>query len=183
MASQPATVFETERLVVRPWVLDDRAAYAEIVGDPAARLYFPSTLTRVEVDALAEDANRNIAEHGYGQAAVSRKADGVLVGMAMFQPVEPGIYEVGWQLGTAFMGFGYATEAATGWIRHAWQTMPHVAEIVAFTALINEPSERVMRRLEMAISPADEFDHPRLPAGHRLRRHLVYRLSRPVSAT
>lgn len=176
-------IFETERLVVRSWLSDDRAAYTEIVGDPAARLYFPSTMTRSEVDTLVEDANRNIAKHGYGVAAVSRKADDVLVGMAMFQPVEPSIYEVGWQLGPDFIGSGYATEAAQGWINHAWQHMPEVAEIVAFTALINEPSERVMQRLDMVKSPADEFDHPRIPAGHRLSRHIVYRLSRPNSAT
>ncbi len=35
---------------------------------------------------------------------------------------------------------------------------------------------RVMERLGMTRSPADDFDHPRLPEGHPLRRHVLYRL-------
>jgi hypothetical protein len=31
----------------------------------------------------------------------------------------------------------------------------------------------------MTHDPADDFDHPRLPAGHPQRRHVMYRLSRP----
>jgi ribosomal-protein-alanine N-acetyltransferase len=35
-----------------------------------------------------------------------------------------------------------------------------------------------MAKLKMTYDPADDFDHPRLPVGHRLRRHLLYRLRR-----
>ena len=35
-----------------------------------------------------------------------------------------------------------------------------------------------MARLGMAHDPADDFDHPNLPEGHHLRRHVLYRLSR-----
>jgi hypothetical protein len=28
----------------------------------------------------------------------------------------------------------------------------------------------------MTHDPADDFDHPRLPVGHALRRHVLYRL-------
>jgi ribosomal-protein-alanine N-acetyltransferase len=30
----------------------------------------------------------------------------------------------------------------------------------------------------MTHDEADDFDHPRLPPGHRLRRHVLYRLNR-----
>ena len=36
-----------------------------------------------------------------------------------------------------------------------------------------------MRRIGMTHDEADDFDHPRLPPGHRLRRHVLYRLNRP----
>jgi hypothetical protein len=36
-----------------------------------------------------------------------------------------------------------------------------------------------MERIGMTHDPADDFDHPRLPAGHPLRRHVLYRLRRP----
>jgi ribosomal-protein-alanine N-acetyltransferase len=33
-----------------------------------------------------------------------------------------------------------------------------------------------MEKIGMSRSPEDDFDHPRLPAGHPLRRHLLYRI-------
>jgi len=35
-----------------------------------------------------------------------------------------------------------------------------------------------MERLGMTRNPADDFNHPTLPEGHPLRRHVLYRLSR-----
>jgi ribosomal-protein-alanine N-acetyltransferase len=42
---------------------------------------------------------------------------------------------------------------------------------------VNRPSQAVMLRL--AMTPHSFFDHPRLPAGHPLRRHILYRVPRP----
>jgi RimJ/RimL family protein N-acetyltransferase len=50
---------------------------------------------------------------------------------------------------------------------------------VSFTSATNLRSQAVMRRLGMTHDPADDFDHPYLPAGHRLRRHLLYRIEGP----
>jgi ribosomal-protein-alanine N-acetyltransferase len=33
-----------------------------------------------------------------------------------------------------------------------------------------------MERLGMTHDPAGDFDHPRLPEGYKLRRHLLYRI-------
>ncbi len=35
-----------------------------------------------------------------------------------------------------------------------------------------------MEKLGMIHNPSDDFDHPRLPEDHPLRRHLLYRLDR-----
>jgi hypothetical protein len=40
-----------------------------------------------------------------------------------------------------------------------------------------------MEKLGMTHNPADDFDHPRLPAGHRLRRQVLYRLKNPALKT
>jgi len=39
----------------------------------------------------------------------------------------------------------------------------------------NLPSRRVMEKIGMTRHPADDFDHPRVPEGHPLRRHVLYR--------
>lgn len=50
--------------------------------------------------------------------------------------------------------------------------------IVAFTATGNHRSRRVMEKLGMTDNPADDFEHPRVPEGHPLRPHVLYRLTR-----
>jgi ribosomal-protein-alanine N-acetyltransferase len=47
---------------------------------------------------------------------------------------------------------------------------------VSFTTPANRRSVAVMERLGMTY--AGEFEHPRLPPEHRLRRHVLYRLER-----
>jgi ribosomal-protein-alanine N-acetyltransferase len=56
-----------------------------------------------------------------------------------------------------------------------------LAEVVSFTTVSNVRSQAVMRRIGMTHDPADDFDHPRLPEGHRLRRHLLWRAHAPAS--
>jgi RimJ/RimL family protein N-acetyltransferase len=71
-------------------------------------------------------------------------------------------------------GHGYATEAARA-VLHDGCTRLGLDEIVSFTATVNERSQRVMQRLGMHFS--ETFEHPRLPAGHRLRPHVLYRIT------
>ena len=47
------------------------------------------------------------------------------------------------------------------------------------TAVLNEPSRAVMRRLGMTLY--GHFEHPRVEPGHRLRPHVVYRIARPAT--
>ena len=52
-----------------------------------------------------------------------------------------------------------------------------LAEIVSFTTEANLSSRRVMEKIGMTYSR--DFDHPDLPPGHPLRRHVLYRLRNP----
>jgi len=54
-----------------------------------------------------------------------------------------------------------------------------LGELVSFTVAANARSRRVMEKLGMTHDAADDFEHPRLPEGHPLRRHVLYRLRRP----
>jgi len=50
--------------------------------------------------------------------------------------------------------------------------------VVSFTTTTNLPSQRVMQRIGMTHDEPGDFDHPRIPEGHRLRRHVFYRIDR-----
>jgi RimJ/RimL family protein N-acetyltransferase len=88
---------------------------------------------------------------------------------------------VGWRLARGHWGRGYATEAARAAVAFGFEELA-LDEIVSFTSPLNEPSWRVMERLGMTHDPADDFEHPRVPAGHPLRPHVLYRLSRTAWA-
>jgi RimJ/RimL family protein N-acetyltransferase len=79
-----------------------------------------------------------------------------------------------WLVPTAW-GNGYATEAARAAIAYGLQTVG-LDEIVSFTSVVNERSQRVMERLGMRHDPRDDFDHPAIAAGP-LRRHVLYRMA------
>jgi RimJ/RimL family protein N-acetyltransferase len=53
------------------------------------------------------------------------------------------------------------------------------AEFIGYIGLANLRSRRVMEKLGMTHDPRDDFDHPLLPEGHRLRHHVLYRLASP----
>jgi RimJ/RimL family protein N-acetyltransferase len=82
--------------------------------------------------------------------------------------------EVGWRLARAAWGRGYATEAAEAAVRLGFGTFG-LPELWSMTAVTNEPSQAVMRRIGM--SRHAFFDHPAVPVGHPLRPHVVYHLA------
>jgi RimJ/RimL family protein N-acetyltransferase len=85
--------------------------------------------------------------------------------------------EIGWRLDRPYWGQGFATEAAAAAVADGFERVG-LDEIDSWTALINVRSIRVMNKLGMTHDPADDFDHPRVAEGHRLRRHVLYRLRR-----
>jgi RimJ/RimL family protein N-acetyltransferase len=84
--------------------------------------------------------------------------------------------EIGWRLARSAWGRGYASEAARRAVAVAFHDLG-LAEIVSFTATGNLRSRAVMVRAGMTHDPADDFDHPSVPEGSPLRRHVLYRLT------
>lgn len=74
-----------------------------------------------------------------------------------------------------FLGAGYAAEAARACLDFGFRALG-LEEIVAFTVPGNRRSWRLMERLGMNREPDGDFDHPALPDGHPLRRHVLYRI-------
>jgi RimJ/RimL family protein N-acetyltransferase len=89
--------------------------------------------------------------------------------------------EVSWRLARESWGHGYATEAARACLGFAFEELA-LGEVLAFTTPGNVRSWAVMRRLGMTCDRAEDFEHPRLPPGHRLRHHLSSVLARASQA-
>jgi RimJ/RimL family protein N-acetyltransferase len=169
----------TPRLVLRQWREDDLAPFAALNADPEVMRHFPAMMTRAQSDAFAAYIQETIARHGWGLWAVEVHAGAPFIGFvglgrpgfdAHFTPA----VEIGWRLDRRHWGSGYATEAAAAALTFAFEDL-NLPEVVSFTALPNQRSIRVMRRLGMTHDPADDFDHPALADGP-LRRHVLYRI-------
>lgn len=179
---------ETARLVLRPWEDRDRAPMAAIMGDPHVRRFFPRTLTPAETSADIDGHIEKATRHGFHVEAAELKADGSLVGLIGIGripdvtreaiPGHPEV-EIGWVLAEHFWGQGLASEGAAAWLAHAWSM--GISEIVAFTAAVNLPSQRVMQKLGMNRDVSADFMHPRIEPGHPLRPHVLYRIVNPAA--
>ena len=179
----PDTVLRTPRLVLRHWRPSDRAPFAAMNADPVVMAHFPAPLTRAESETLADAIEAHHAARGFGLWALEIPAAAPFAGFVGLSvpgftaPFTPCV-EIGWRLAAAHWGRGYATEAARAVLAHAWSVVG-LDEVVSFTTAGNDRSRAVMTRLGMRYDPADDFDHPRLPPGHPLRRHVLYRVARP----
>lgn len=175
------TQIRTPRLVLRQWRDEDLEPFAELNADPEVMRHFPAALTREQSDAFVEQQRALLAERGWGLWAVEADSGFIgFVGLAVprFEAHFMPAVEIGWRLARGAWGYGYATEAARAAAEHGL-TEIGLDEIVSFTTTGNERSRRVMERIGMTHDPADDFDHPLLPPGHPLRRHVLYRLRSP----
>jgi RimJ/RimL family protein N-acetyltransferase len=175
-------VIRTERLLLREWRPEDREPFAALNADPRVMEHLPALLPRAQSDALARASEQHFATHGFGPWAVEIPGVAPFIGFvgldvpAFEAPFTPCV-EIGWRLAAEHWGHGYATEAALASVEHAFGVVG-LEQLVAFTTPQNARSQAVMQRIGMTHDEADDFDHPRLPQGHRLRRHVLYRLNR-----
>ena len=169
----------TLRLHLRQWRPADLKPFAALNANPRVMQYFPKALTQDESDALAARIEANFAQRGFGLWAV--EVPGVtpfagFIGLSVpsFEEHFTPCVEIGWRLAAEHWGQGYAAEGARAVLTFAFGTLG-LSEVVSFTASGNSPSRRVMERIGMSHDSADDFDHPNIPVGHFLRRHVLYR--------
>jgi RimJ/RimL family protein N-acetyltransferase len=182
MADAATPELRTERLLLRAWRDSDREPFAAMNADPVVMQHFPTTLTRAQSDAMIERQRERWAAGDPALWAAERTDTGEFIGFIGLAlphfdaPFTPCV-EVGWRLAADHWGHGFAPEGATAAMVHGFDVLA-LDEIVSFTSPGNANSRRVMEKLGLHHDPADDFDHPNLPPGHRLRRHVLYRVAR-----
>ena len=173
-------MIRTSRLILRQWQASDLPAYAALNADPEVRRFWPSTLTREDSDKQAEAFQRHIEQHGFGFWAVEVPGVAPFVGMtglahvALQAPFTPAV-EAGWRFAREHWGHGYATEAAGAALAYGFEQVG-LPEIVAYAAVGNTASFRVMERIGMTRDMAGDFDLPR--PGSAPRPSALYRIRR-----
>jgi RimJ/RimL family protein N-acetyltransferase len=168
------------RICLRRWREEDRQAFAAMNCDARVMEFFPGRLNRRESDALLDRIEKHFGEHDYGLWAIEVAGVAPFIGFAglavarFSAPFTPCV-EVGWRMAFEHWGHGYATQAARLALGYGFGTLA-LSKVVSFTSAGNHRSRAVMKRLGMRRDPAADFDHPSLPEGHALRRHVLYQL-------
>lgn len=173
------TILKTKRLILRPWKTEDLEPFAALNADPRVMEYYPSVLSREESDRFATKIQSQIEEKGWGLWAVALPGIAEFIGYVGLQNVDDATVEIGWRLAFEYWGKGYATEGALECLQYAFKNL-NLQQLVSFTSVQNMRSRAVMERIGMQHDPKDDFNHPRLPEGHPLQKHVLYRIHAKV---
>ncbi len=170
---------KTDRLLLRQWREEDLADFADINTDPKVMEFYPNLLSRQESNAAVEKFKLLIIKNGWGFWAVETISEQAFIGLVGLHkptyklPFGPCV-EIGWRVGSAYWGRGYATEAARACMDFAFDELD-LPEIFAFTSVSNMKSRAVMERLNMVNIDAN-FDHPTIPSDSPHSEHVVYKI-------
>ena len=173
-------MLQSNRLILRQWTDRDLVPFAALNADPDVMAYFPATLSKAQSDDVAKTMQSLIAQRGWGLWAVEVPDQAGFIGFVGLHipandlPCSPCV-EIGWRLAKAHWGRGYACEAAEAALGYAFQELG-LAEVLSFTAVGNQRSESVMKKVGMS-NTGTNFQHPNIDAGHPLREHLLYRIT------
>lgn len=179
-----SSYLETHRLRLRQWQVTDLSGLRALCTDAKVMEFFPAPLQEREILAFYQRHQAAIGERGFGFWAVERKDCGEFIGFvglnaprfdAHFVPC----LEIGWRLLPDAWGQGFATEAANACLQFGFDRLG-ADEIVSFTARVNKRSQAVMQRIGMQTSDANDFEHPLVAVGDRLRPHVLYRKRAPA---
>lgn len=174
------TIINTERLVLRRWSPNDLDALIAMNADPEVMTHFVKVMTAEESTSMHERFLQHWEKYGFGPYAVEIPGETTCAGFVgvfipRFETWFTPCAEFAWRLATKFHGKGYATEAAKAILPVSF-TQHHYDKIYAFSVPANKSSQRVMEKLGM--EQIGDFDHPNVPEGHELKRHLLYAISK-----
>lgn len=144
--------FETERLIVRQYILDDVGELHQIMSDGRVHTYTkdkgnPWDKRRTETyvrDMMRRDFRALDCYHG----AVVEKCTNRLIGLCGLNPYMARESEIEWKLGAAYWGKGYATELGKRMIREAFAGTD-IRGIYGMAMPGNVASRRVLEKIGM----------------------------------
>jgi RimJ/RimL family protein N-acetyltransferase len=163
-----AQQLETERLILRPWRVDDAPAAIRAYGDAEVARWLAPTMDLIpDEPAMRAVLQQWVSEDDRlltpaGRWAIERREDGRLIGGATLLPLPPDEeYEVGWQLHRDAWGHGYATEAGVALAR--WAFNQGLEQVIGLVRPANSRAEAAVRRIGMEwIGETEKYHHLRL---------------------
>jgi [ribosomal protein S5]-alanine N-acetyltransferase len=140
---------ETDRLIIRPWTMEEADAAFAIYGDSEVMRYVgdgrPSPDIETMRASLAKLIERDRGKQ-LGLWALEKRDSGEVIGSGLLKPLpDNSDIEVGYHLAQKWWGQGYATEAATALVEYGLSNVG-LSRIVGVTYPENVASQRVLTK-------------------------------------
>ncbi len=164
----------TDRLVLRPWTVDDADAALAAYSDTEVARWLTPAMDRVpDLAAMRLVLQQWVAEDARmlppaGRWAIETRQDGEVIGGAILLPLPPDEeLEMGWQLRPQAWGHGYATEA--GRALAGWAFEQGMEQVIALVRPANTRAAATVRRIGMEwVGETEKYYNLRLQE-YRLR--------------
>ena len=164
----------TERLVLRPWIIDDAEAALGAYGDAEVARWLAPAMDKVnDLAAMRVVLQQWVAEDARmmepaGRWAIELRPGGRVIGGATLLPLPPeDEFEIGWQLHRQEWGHGYASE--TGLALARWAFGQGIEQVIALVRPANARAEAMVRRMGMEWVGETEKYHDLRLQEYRLR--------------
>jgi [ribosomal protein S5]-alanine N-acetyltransferase len=139
-------IFETHRLLIRPYVMDDFENFYQLNADEEVMRYIRPVQSREQTFQFFRE---NMAYYQsfpvYGRWALIEKLNKQFIGSFMLRPstAVEGDIELGYALFKIFWTSGYATESVYGGLDYAFAQLK-LPTVIAITQLENIASQKVL---------------------------------------
>ena len=148
---QPYLFIETERLIIRPFTLDDIEPSYRMNLDPEVSRYTGDggVVSRTEIKRrITEDVLGDYRKHGFGRLAVCFKPENKFIGFAGLKYLDDlGEVDLGYRFMKEYWGMGIGTEAALACVNLGFDTLG-LNMLIAMVLPQNLGSIRVLEKLD-----------------------------------
>jgi RimJ/RimL family protein N-acetyltransferase len=142
-------ILETDRLLLREFVLEDVEEFFRMVSDPDVTRYTGDGGKTLEEarKGLEERLFRDYRKYGYGRWAAVDKPSGKVIGFAGLKYLdEVAEVDLGYRFFKEYWGQGLATEASRAILAYGFDTL-QLKRIIGIADIENEASLRVLEKV------------------------------------
>ncbi|MGL3000544.1 GNAT family N-acetyltransferase [Flavobacterium sp. RSSB_23] len=150
-------LLETDRLILRPFTLDDAEAMFIMDSNPNVHKYLWNKPVQnvSEIYPVIESLQKQYAANKIGRFATFLKEEGQFIGWTGIKFINDHIengntnfYDYGYRLDERFWNKGYATEATKFWLEYGFNEMK-IQEMNAYTHTQNGASNHILSKCGM----------------------------------
>lgn len=141
-------ILETKRLYLRELCMEDIAELSEVLSDAESMKYYDHPFSKDEVEKWIKWNIDNYKNHNFGLWAVMLKEGDIFIGdcgITIQEINNESLPEIGYHIKKEFWNKGFATEAAEGCKKYAFETL-NLDTVFTYTTSSNFPSRRVAEK-------------------------------------